>query len=402
MSSKAVSSHIAFSFTNPSRHMTITYVVSLSIIAALSIAVHMMLDRVIVEQSQTGKIVNISGQQRMLSQRISLFAIDYLSSGERESKERAKTALAKMKSNHQILTLPHFDALAKNKASPLSATLQKMYFSEPLDVHKNLQLFESAVSHALSTHQSETINDVATYAEPFLSFSRKPLLESLDRIVHQYEDESLSRVNELRYAQNIVLGIIILTILIEAVFVFRPMVTRVSNFANQVQHDANHDHLSGLLNRRAFYFLAEQAKAISLRNKRPYSALMIDVDHFKQINDTYGHEAGDLAIKHVSEILTQQSRESDIIARFGGEEFLILLLETDNRAAIIAGEKIRQALASSPLQFEQNSIPMTVSCGVAATSSETTALDELIAKADKALYQAKQTGRNKTCLYSEY
>lgn len=137
------------SMTNPSRYMTLTYVLSLTLIGILSIVVHVMLDRVIVEQSQTGSIVNISGQQRMLSQRVSLFSLDYLATGSIESKALAEAALLKLKNNHIVLTSPHFDALSNNDKSPLSETLQTMYFSEPLNVHENLMRFESAVKKVI-------------------------------------------------------------------------------------------------------------------------------------------------------------------------------------------------------------------------------------------------------------
>lgn len=102
------------SITNPSRCMTLTYVLSLTLVGVLSIVVRVMLDRVIVEQSQTGSIVNISGQQRMLSQRVSLFSLDYLATGSIKSKVLAEAALLKLRNNHIVLTSPHFDALSNN------------------------------------------------------------------------------------------------------------------------------------------------------------------------------------------------------------------------------------------------------------------------------------------------
>lgn len=189
----------------------------------------------------------------MLSQRVSLFSLDYLATGSIKSKVLAEAALLKLKNNHIVLTSPHFDALSNNDKSPLSETVQTMYFSEPLNVHESLIRFESAVKKVIYADDIAKLNVAAT-AETFLNMSRHALLDALNKIVSQYERESLDRVNELRLAQNVVLGIIILTILIEAVFVFRPMVAS----ARRIQHDVHHDHLTGLLNRRAFYLMSEQ------------------------------------------------------------------------------------------------------------------------------------------------
>ena len=187
------------SITNPSRYMTLTYVLSLTLIGVLSIVVHVMLDRVIVEQSQTGSIVNISGQQRMLSQRVSLFSLDYLATGSIKSKILAEAALLKLRNNHIVLTSPHFDALSNNDKSPLSETVQTMYFSEPLNVHESLIRFESAVKKVIYADDIAKLNVAAT-AETFLNMSRHALLDALNKIVSQYERESLDRVNELRLA----------------------------------------------------------------------------------------------------------------------------------------------------------------------------------------------------------
>lgn len=336
----------------------------------------------------------------MLSQRVSLFSLDYLASGSIESKALAEAALLKLKNNHIVLTSPHFDALSNNDKSPLSETLQTMYFSEPLNVHENLMRFESAVKKVIYADDIAKL-DVAASAETFLNMSRHALLDALNTIVSQYERESLDRVNELRLAQNVVLGIIILTVLIEAVFVFRPMVAKVSDFARRIQHDAHHDHLTGLLNRRAFYLMSEQVASLAQRNKRPLCVLMIDIDHFKKINDRFGHDAGDIAIKRVSKVLKTCSRKSDIIARFGGEEFIVLLPETDIHGALIVGEKVRSEVMDSSFEFDGQQISMTVSCGVAERQPDLIHLDSLVTQADKALYEAKQTGRNKICVYND-
>lgn len=378
---------------NPGRMLTVTYVVSLSVIAALSIIVHFMLDEVIAEQNSTGKIVNVSGQQRMLSQRASMFTIDFMQSGSDSSRRLALAAVNKMKSNQAFLLEDHYQAIEQGKESPLSSTLVSMYFSPPSNVVRKLQVFESEIKAALSEQTNENI-DLSRDDLLFLKLSETELLNPLHEIVGQYEAESLQKVNDLRKAQNVVLGIIILTILVEAFFIFRPMVDKVTRFANKLQKDANFDFLSGLLNRRAFQIVAEQAVAASSRYKRPLSLVMLDIDFFKRINDTYGHEVGDKAIKHVATLLQQKSRGSDHVARVGGEEFVLLLPDTDKKGAFFVADKLREVLENTQLVLDDKEINITLSGGVSSVSDSDHSVDSLLRAADDALYKAKQGGRN--------
>ncbi|TKB03662.1 diguanylate cyclase [Alteromonas portus] len=379
---------------DPGRLLTLTYVVSLSIIAILSLVVHFMLDSVIAEQNDTGKIVNVSGQQRMLSQRASLFAVDYLLSGSEKSQRLSIAAIEKMKQNHQFLLSEHFEALEKGEPSPLSETLLNLYFYFPSDVDNKIKVFEEQIKAVLTQEAGAAMTLNSTKSLKFLQLAESDLLIPLHNIVGQYEKESREKVDELRHAQNIVLGIIILTILIEAFFIFRPMVAKVSRFAEKLQRDANFDFLSGLLNRRAFQIVAQQALAYSQRYKRPLSVVMLDIDFFKRINDSYGHEVGDKAIKHVAKILKMSSRNADCVARIGGEEFVLLLPDTDRAGAFKLADKLRDRISNNPLDVDGKFIDITVSGGVSFVMDEHNSIETALSQADDALYKAKQGGRN--------
>ncbi len=150
---------------------------------------------------------------------------------------------------------------------------------------------------------------------------------------------------------------------------------------------ALHDQLTGLYNRHYLLDIAEKKVSEGRRHNYDVSLLMIDIDHFKQVNDTYGHPAGDSVIKHVANILIE-SRTEDVVARFGGEEFVIVLDHCASDNALIRAEKIREAVANSPI----NDISVTISIGVAHIAQHKN-LDELLKSADLALYQAKENGR---------
>jgi diguanylate cyclase (GGDEF)-like protein len=165
----------------------------------------------------------------------------------------------------------------------------------------------------------------------------------------------------------------------------------------QMEQQAAHDPLTGLYNRRSFEERFTHEFARTQRYGRPLSILMIDIDDFKQINDQYGHDQGDVVIKSVARVLDERMRKSDISARYGGEEFIVLLPEVPLDGALQAGEKIRQEI--SGLKFEPssaNSFATTVSIGAASTSQGSYEEGHAVIKdADLALYKAKRSGKNR-------
>jgi diguanylate cyclase (GGDEF)-like protein len=173
-------------------------------------------------------------------------------------------------------------------------------------------------------------------------------------------------------------------------------VTEHRKLLSLLEAQANTDSMTQLYNRRAFYQLGEQILDSSKRYNHSCSLLMLDIDHFKQINDTYGHAAGDLAIVTLSETLRTHLRDADIIGRMGGEEFAILLPHTDQTQAMDSAERLRLAVAKQPIHSASGSFNMTISVGTAVFNEhETDTLELLLVTADKALYRAKQYGRNR-------
>lgn len=157
------------------------------------------------------------------------------------------------------------------------------------------------------------------------------------------------------------------------------------------------DSLTGLPNRRAFFSdgmrLFNEARARAI----PLTALMMDIDHFKQINDRYGHASGDEVLKHVSHALNTQTRASDLCARVGGEEFALLAPESDKRQGMGLAERLRRHMENLTVNTPKGPINLTLSIGVAALNDETESLDALLAGADEHLYEAKRSGRNRVC-----
>jgi diguanylate cyclase (GGDEF)-like protein len=162
---------------------------------------------------------------------------------------------------------------------------------------------------------------------------------------------------------------------------------------------AQTDSLTGLYNRRHFFELAQREFQRARRYDRPLSALMLDIDHFKRVNDNFGHAIGDQVLIEVAEICNRELRQIDLIGRFGGEEFAILLIETNLQAAQRVAERLRETIEKAIRPSNENlSILITTSVGVAYLNEDCPNLDTLLDQADKALYVAKQSGRNKVAL----
>ncbi len=175
-------------------------------------------------------------------------------------------------------------------------------------------------------------------------------------------------------------------------------VTSHVNLVRNLEHEASVDPLTGLLNRRAFFAMADSAIEKAIESKDMVSLIMIDIDHYKRINDEFGHQTGDKVLSEISAIISSQSRESDIAARYGGEEFVLLLPSMSEEGAAAAANRIASAIREHVFTAENQQIRLTVSIGIASIFvKENQRADGLIFLADKALYQAKRKGRDRIC-----
>jgi diguanylate cyclase (GGDEF)-like protein len=170
--------------------------------------------------------------------------------------------------------------------------------------------------------------------------------------------------------------------------------TRIIHDRHRIRHLALHDHLTGAFNRSVIegLFCREVEKA--RRYKRSLSLILFDIDHFKKINDTFGHATGDRVLKQLVRITEARIRTADYLVRWGGEEFLLLLPETGSVGAMVAAEKLRAALETADMGIPT---PVTASFGVACFQGGKETLEELVHAADQRLYRAKQAGRNRVC-----
>lgn len=166
----------------------------------------------------------------------------------------------------------------------------------------------------------------------------------------------------------------------------------------ELERQARTDFLTGLASRRSFMDHAQSGLALARRYGEPFSMLMIDIDHFKDVNDIHGHKSGDMVLQSMARIMVSTMREVDTVGRIGGEEFAIVLPNTNGEAACLAAERLLLAISSATMPTEAGPLlHMTVSIGVATASDAQGDVEQLMKKADQALYTAKHNGRNQVC-----
>ena len=173
-----------------------------------------------------------------------------------------------------------------------------------------------------------------------------------------------------------------------------------SDVSEDMKEIAVRDQLTGLYNSRGFDEMAEKAYATARRTGRPVSVIMADIDHFKKVNDEFGHAAGDAALVHFAAMLCEGRRADDFAARMGGEEFALVLPGTALEETMHIADDLCARMAATPMVADQREVEMTASFGVATVSNNDTCLTDIIIRADRALYRSKRAGRNRVDLES--
>ncbi|HEY4395471.1 MAG TPA: GGDEF domain-containing protein [Polyangia bacterium] len=171
-------------------------------------------------------------------------------------------------------------------------------------------------------------------------------------------------------------------------------------FQRQMYESALRDGLTKVFNKKYFTDYLEKEFAFAARHKGPLALIFLDIDHFKKINDTHGHPAGDFVLAELSQMMAELLRTEDVLARFGGEEFTVLCRGSDQNGARIVAERLRAAVEARKFTFGGQDIPVTISLGIAAVpESGVNDHATFLAAADKALYEAKRSGRNRVCIH---
>ncbi|QCZ94637.1 diguanylate cyclase [Salinimonas iocasae] len=173
---------------------------------------------------------------------------------------------------------------------------------------------------------------------------------------------------------------------------------RVERLNEELKYMSRVDGLTGLYNRRYWQERFDNTFKLARRRDKPVTAMMLDIDHFKQVNDTYGHQAGDKVIQALAEIIRETVRETDLAGRYGGEEFVVILTDADCDKASLVAERIRESAQQATVNHEDTEIRFTVSLGLAPFDASYRSAMAWLEQADIALYDAKTQGRNQACV----
>lgn len=370
---------------NLARRLTLAYVVALSLIALLSGAIHLLLDRVILENGDSASVINVAGRQRMLSQRIGLYALMYSQDPQDQTRVVLIDAIALMEKSHSAIL---FGDLSMGLTGVMSPAARALYTQDPWQLDQKTREFLAAARAVVAQRDSGALPAV-------LRGAGADLVVGLDHAVKTFETEANQRIATLRRSQQVVLAVLLLTLMAEAIFIFHPLVRLVRDSASRVIQMATRDSLTGLINRGHFFDLAQRTLAMAYRKKQPLSVLMIDIDHFKAINDNGGNAVGDAVLRHFAKVVIKTLRVSDVIGRVGSKEFAVLLPDTSPASALTVTEKLRSAVSASPL----DRLPAyTFSAGIATWNDQDPDIISVIKRADDALYQAKQGGSNQVMM----
>jgi len=240
-------------------------------------------------------------------------------------------------------------------------------------------------------------DDLASRRHARIEFSWNPINETVSFVLSDLESTNHTYVNsrrvdrtELKSGDTIQIGDTVLKfVLLDDIEV---------KFHAEVRNRISFDQLTGLLTKESLYFTLEVELKRCLQYTVPLAVLMMDLDHFKQVNDTHGHLMGSHVLTEVGGIIANSIRGADIAARYGGEEFVAYLPETDGAGAMQVAERIRANLESAAFTLDGRTATVTISVGIALFPAHGRALRELVARADRALYRAKEEGRNRVCL----
>lgn len=367
---------------------TVCYVAALSLIALASVGIHWAERETIARQEHNAEIINIAGRQRMLSQRIAgLYARAHIpqqaDSVKAEVSQRLTEAMELMALSHERLA---YTDLVLSAKAPLRSEIDKLYSGE-IDLNRRIPDFLSLVQ---STERAgfEKVSAVSEEADR--------VLQDLNQAVTVYEQNARIEIRDIENLTQAGVLLILFLLLAEAFLIFRPLGNRLHSAEQHLKTIASTDPLTGCHNRRGLMTAAQSLLAYFSRHRKEVAAIVFDIDHFKKVNDTYGHGAGDEVIKFVVDRALSRIRASDVMGRIGGEEFVIFCPDTNCDQAAVVAEKIRKVVEGTPYKDGPLDIRVTCSFGIfAMLPGKNPCPTHYIDRADEGLYAAKRDGRNR-------
>lgn len=371
------------------RNYGLIYVSALTLVAAIAIITHWLTDGFLKEHEQIARTTETIRNERLIIEKIPQIIQKYL---QESSPEQTKKLVKEF--DKQISTIQRYHSILKNISqdshfSPKKReALNKLLFQPPFKIDERLSAY---ITHAHAIQ-------VATKAEQEhllkILTDNSLIIKGFDNFLYVFEADRYGEMQKTRVFMLVLLLFLIITLLLEALFIFRPLFNQITRQTEDLHEMAMMDPLTGCHNRRSFYDHAGKEVARVKRYDSKSSVLLIDIDHFKYVNDTYGHDVGDAAIIAVANTINELLRESDVFGRLGGEEFGIIVPETDLNGAMILAEKIRKRIEDTIIDHNGTMVDITVSMGVTKILKDDESIDAALKRSDVLLYASKQQGRN--------
>lgn len=403
------------------------YVLAISVIAILSTSMFFILHSALQQSESTAYIVNLSGKQRMLSQRIASLSQQYYWNTyyrpdpilRDSAKQQLKEAIVQMRKSNEALSSGR---LNDEHTVELSSEIKAFYFGS-VKLKERVEFYLGNAEHLL---ESDSADEKLIHLKNVVSVSNDLLLD-LHAVVVQYQKEGDDKIDWISRLEWIAWIVTLIVLMLVVIFIFQPMAGKIRKLFQEIRwHEesleqqvalrtlyleqanlklekmASHDPLTGLKNR---LYLERDLEAIQSHyntNGLPYAVVMFDIDWFKKINDTYGHDVGDAVLRELSKVFRENLRAQDSVYRSGGEEFVVLLNRITQVQAIEKMDTLRQKIQDHRFEYLALNLHCTISGGLYHSDMDGNVNSSKILKlVDEALYAAKRNGRNQIVNVSE-
>jgi len=379
--------------------LTKAYISAFLLIAVATLMVHIVTTSITNIQQQSIRNSFHINQERILVEQISSSMLKHYDLGENLDYDFLSQAINKLEANHKVILASISDNRFLAYNSPV---LRRVFFEDEFAMAQNINNFiEKARTYTSYEAADTALERKESY--DFVQENARALLQPiLNQALTDYQNEVISSIQFYHNLQSIGVVAIFVILILEALFIFRPLASHLRQYHTMLLKQALEDPLTKLNNRRAFMARSDAAIASAIRDNKSLIVALCDLDHFKSVNDTYGHDIGDRVLKHFSFVLKKSVRRGDFIGRIGGEEFALLLPNTDYETGKEVLNRLCKTVADTPCPLiaekgTRENLNYTVSIGFTTFTAEKTSanIDTLLKHADEALYTAKEQGRNR-------
>ncbi len=376
------------------------YTGALAFVGVLVVASFLLLDRITEEQKSIRALLHAASHQyddaRVAREAVTRLAVRTPASADEQTLAMLERLRNRLQTNEQRFVDARNNAKTPDSTRDLLASVR---FDGPDSTAGRIRSHVEALTAFLTAATAGAAEWPPTSLRVLTGEPAADLIRQLRQTDDRLVEELGAQQTRMQFMLKVFHGSILAGLIAVGAFVFYPLFRRLNDQRRSLVNQATTDPLTGILNRRSFESAGRNEFARARRYGGDLSVMILDLDHFKKLNDTFGHATGDDVLRTMTSICTEKLRQTDIFARIGGEEFAAILPETNKTEAVAVAEKLREMLSNTSLTAKETTMPVrfSVSIGVAAVKDleSDTDLDVLLHRADLRLYEAKRLGRNR-------